>query len=447
MDITLDKKSSTEALIKITLKETDYQPTVEEKVKEYARKASIKGFRPGKVPAGLIRKMYGKSILVEEVNRLLSESVNSYIKDNKLNLIGEPLPNLEKAEQVNWETQKEFEFDYEVGLVDEFNYDLSEKVKLTNYLIDLDKKTLDETLDNIKEQFGKQVNPETAEEGDDFMGTLTAADGDLTNEGVIKFDYLSKSGQKKLLAAKPEKEVKLNIEKDFTDAHAVSHALNISEDEAKELKGTYLFNLDKINHMEPADLNQELFDSVFGKDAVKDEKEFIAKVKETVEGNYNRETGFFLNRNIQEELVKKTKIEIPEEFLKHWLLRTNEGKLTEEDIDREIGEYIESMKWDLIKNKIAEDNEINVEHEDVVDRAKLMILEQLGGPGAAEQLKDHMDAFADNYLKAENGQNYMRLYQELRDDKIFELAREKTTIKDKKISVDEFKKIVEKANK
>jgi len=444
LDITLDKKSSTEALIKITLKEKDYQPNVEEKVREYARKANIKGFRPGKVPPGLIRKMYGKSILVEEVNRLLSESVNNYIKENKLNLLGDPLPDLKKAEDVDWENQKEFEFDYSIGLVDDFEVELSEKTKATRYQIELDKKTLNETLDNVKEQFGKQTNPEKASKGDDFMGELVQKDGDLTNEGIIKYEYLSKSGEKKLLAAKPGDEVELDIKKDFTDAHAVSHALNVGEEKAKELSGKFTFSLEKINHVEPAEMNQELFDAVFGKDAVKGEKEFIDKVKETVEENYNRETEHFLNQQVHNLLIKKTTMEVPDNFLKEWLLRSNEGKVTQEDIDREFDDYVKGMKWDLIKNHIAEKNEIKVEHEDVVNKAKSMILQQLGGAGAAEQLMDHMDAFADNYLKAENGQNYMRLYGELRDEKVLELIKNKISIKDKKVTLDEFKKIVEK---
>ncbi len=444
MDITLDKKSSTEALIKITLKEKDYQPNVEEKVKEFARKANIKGFRPGKVPPGLIRKMYGKSILVEEVNKLLSESVNNYIKENNLNLLGDPLPDLKKAESIDWENQNEFEFDYSVGLVDDFDIDLSEKTKATRYKIELDKKTLNETLDNIKEQFGKQSNPEKASKGDDFMGELSEKDGDLSNEGIIKFEYLSKTGEKKLLAAKPDDEVELDIKKDFKDAHAVSHALNVGEDKAKELSGKYSLKLEKINHVEPAELNQELFDAVFGKDAVKGEEEFIDKVKETVEENYNRETEHFLDQQIRNVLLEKTKIEVPDNFLKEWLLRSNEGKVTQEDIDREYDEYVKGMKWDLIKSKVADTNEIKVEHEDVVNKAKSMILQQLGGAGAASQLMDHMDAFADNYLKAENGQNYMRLYGELRDEQVLELVKNKISVKDKKVSLDEFKKVVEK---
>lgn len=444
MDITLDKKSSTEALIKITLKETDYQPNVEEKVREYARKASIKGFRPGKVPPGLIRKMYGKSIKVEEINKLLSDSVSKYVRENDLKLIGEPLPDMEKAEKIDWENQEEFEFDYQVGLIDDFSYDISEKQKVTSYKIELDKKTLDETLDNLKEQFGDMTNPEKAVKGDDFYGLLEEKDGELENEGLIKWSWLSKSGQKKLLAASPGDTVELDIRKDFEDDHAISHAVNVGEKKAKELQGIFTFSLKNINHTEPAEMNQEFFDKVFGKGTVEGEEAFINKVKETVEENYNRETSYFLNHEIRELLLDKTKIEVPDEFLKRWIKVSNDGKVTDEDIEREYDEYVKSMKWDLIQNRIAEDNDIKVEHEEVVNRAKSMILQQLGGPGAAAQLMEHMDAFADNYLKAENGQNYMKIYGEVRDEKVMELVKDKITLKEKKVSLDEFKKIVEK---
>lgn len=444
MDITLDKKSPTEASIKITLKENDYQPGVEEKVREYARKASINGFRPGKVPPAVIRKMYGKSIKVEEINKLLSDSVTKYIKENDLQLIGEPMPDVEKAESIDWDNQQEFEFDYAIGLIDNFDYALDDKLKVNRYQIELDKKTLDETIENVKNQFGEVTNPEKAVEGDAFYGKLAEKDGDLDNEDAIKWGWLSKSGQKKLVAAKPGAEIELDIQKDFKDAHAISHALNIGEPKAKELSGTYVFSLKNINHTEAAKINQELFDKVFGKDAVKDEKEFIEKVKATVEENYARETDYFLDAQIRDLLIDKIKMDIPENFLKKWIKVSNEGKVTDEDIEREFDEYVKSMKWDLIKNRIGQDNELKVEHEEVVNKTKEMILQQLGGPGAAAQLADHMDAFADNYLKAENGQNYMKVYGELRDEKVMAFVKEKIAIKDKKVGVEEFKKIVEK---
>lgn len=441
MDITLDKKSSTEASIKVTLKESDYQPNVEEKVKEYAKKANIKGFRPGKVPAGLVRKMYGKSIVVEEINSILSKSLSEYIKENGIQLIGEPLPNMEKAAQIDWDNQKEFEFDYAIGMVDEFSYDLSKKQKVNSYTIELDKKSLNETLDNVRKQFGTTTNPEVAEAGDSFYGELKQIDGELSNEGLINWDDLDKKEQKTFTGAKPGDVIELDIQKAFKDEHTLAHLLDVGHDKAKELKGKFQFTVKNINRTEPAEMNQDFFDKVFGKGIVNNEEEFTNKVKQTVEENYKRETEYFLDKKIKDHYVETTKIEIPQEFLKDWLIRSNEGKVTQEDVDREFDEYVKSLKWDLIKNKIAEDNNVKVENEEVKDKAKSLILQQLGGPGAADQLKDHLDAFADNYLKGENGENYMRIFTEVRDAKILNFIKEQITITDKKVDLEEFKKI------
>jgi len=441
LDITLDKKNSTEAFIKVKLKESDYQPNVEQKVKEYAKKANIKGFRPGKVPPGMIRKMYGKSIIVEEVNSILSKSLQEYIRENNIQLIGEPLPDMEKAQKIDWDNQKEFEFDYEVGLVDEFSYDLSPKQKVKSYQIELDKKTINETLDNVKKQFGNSINPEESKEGDSFYGKLEQVDGDLSKEGVINWDDLNKKEHKKFKGIKPGTEIELDVQKAFQDHHVIAHLLDVGHEKAKELKGKFKFTLEKINRTEPAEINQELFDKVFGKDAIKTEEEFIEKVKSTVEENYNRETDYLLDRDIKDHFTEKVKMDIPEKFLKNWLLQSNEGKVTEEDIEKEFDQYVKQLKWDLIKNKIAEDEEIKVENEEVVNKAKSMILQQLGGQGMADQMKDHLDTFADNYLKGENGQNYMKVFGEVRDEKILAHIKDIITITGKKVSADEFKKL------
>lgn len=442
MDISLDKKNSTEASIKVKLNEADYQPHVEEKVKEYAKKATIKGFRPGKVPVGLIKKMYGKSIIVEEINSLLSSSLSNYIKENGIQIIGEPLPDQEKAQKIDWENQKDFEFDYEIGMVSEFNYDLSEKMKVKSYKIELDKKGLNETLDNVKKQFGNVTNPEISKEGDSFFGTFQEVDGSISNEALLDWDNIEKKEQKKFAGIKPGDVVEFDVQKLVNDNHDLMRLLDIGHDKAHDIKGKFTFTIKNINRTEPAEVNQELFDKVFGKDAVKSEKEFTDKIKQTVEENYQRESALLLNRDIRDYLIENTKIEVPSEFLKKWLLVSNEGKITQEDIDREFDEYVRSLKWDLLRNKISEENKVNVENAEVVDRAKMMILSQLGGAGAAEQLKDHMDAFADNYLKAENGQNYMKLYNEVREEKLMNLIQGKITLSEKKVNLDEFKKAV-----
>ncbi|MEQ8475798.1 trigger factor [Fulvivirga sp.] len=440
MDISLDKKNSTEASIKVKLNEADYQPHVEEKVKEYAKKASIKGFRPGKVPVGLIKKMYGKSIIVEEINNLLSSSLSNYIKENDIQIIGEPLPDQEKARKIDWENQKDFEFDYEIGMVSDFKYDLSDKIKIKSYKIELDKKGLNETLANVKKQFGNVTNPEVSVEGDSFFGTFQEVEGGISNEALLDWDNIEKKEHKKFVGIKPGDVVEFDVQKLVNDNHDLMRLLDIGHDKAHDIKGKFTFTIKNINRTEPAEVNQELFDKVFGKDAVKSEKEFTDKIKQTVEENYQRESALLLNRDIRDYLIENTKIEVPSEFLKKWLLVSNEGKITQEDIDREFDDYVRSLKWDLLRNKISEENKVSVENAEVVDRAKMMILSQLGGAGAAEQLKDHMDAFADNYLKAENGQNYMKLYNEVREEKLMNLIQEKITLSEKKVNLDEFKK-------
>ena len=442
MEITLDKKTPTEASIKVKLKENDYQSNVEEKVKDYARKANIKGFRPGKVPAGLIRKMYGKSIVAEEVNSLLSKSLSEYIQENKIQIIGEPLPDMDKAQSIDWDNQKDFEFDYEIGLVDEFDYDLSKKQKVKSYKIESDQKTIDETLENIQKQFGTVTNPEISEAGDDFYGEIKQLDGDLSNSGVLKWSDIVKKEHKKFTGLKPDESIEFDIQKTLVDDEVIAHLVDVSLDKAKEITGKFSFHIKNINRTQLAEINTELFDKVFGPGAVSNEEEFLAKVKETIEDNYKREGEYYLTHSIRKHFISKTKIDIPTDFLKKWLLASNEGKITVEDIDREFEQYVDSLKWDLIRNKIAEENEVKVENEEIVDRAKSMILQQLGGPGAAEQLKDHLDAFADNYLKGENGQNYMKLYNEVRDEKILSFIKEKISISEKAVDIEEFKKIV-----
>ncbi len=444
MEITLNKKSSTEGVIKITLSEGDYQPHVEEKIKEYAKKATIKGFRNGKVPTGVIRRMYGKSLMVEEINSLLSTKLNAYIREENLKILGEPLPNHDKAAAIDWENQKDFDFEYAIGLVDDFTYDFSAKVKVKSYPIEIDTKMVDTTISDLKKRFGKVSYPETSEMGDILEGVLTNVDPDFNLEQVrIETDKIEKKAQGTFVGLKKDEAVTFDIQKLFKDPESLAELLNRSVAEAKKEKGSYTLTISTVSRVEPAELNIELFDRVFGKDAVKDEAEFIAKVKETIGENYNRESAHFLEHSIEDYYVENTKINLPEGFLKSWLKNTGGEQITDEILEKEFGAYVRSLKWDLVKNKIAEDHKISVETEDVRLKAKEMIVAQFGGPAFAEQLGDKIDGIVDNYLSNENGQNFTKLYTQLRSEKILALLKQTITLIEKKVSVDEFKKIIE----
>ncbi len=450
LEITLDKKTNTEGLIKIKLSEGDYQPNVEEKVKDYARKANIKGFRQGKVPTGVIKKMFGKSILVDEINHLLSHKITDYIKDNNLKILGEPLPNHDKTKDIDWDAQKEFEFEYEIGLVEDFTYDLSSKTKVKANKIEVDDKTIDETISDLKKRFGKVNYPEVSEVQDTLFGDLRAKDeGGEGGESFkkehasIPIEKVEKKEQKMFIGLKKDDEVAFEIDKVFKDETLLTQLLGISPDEAKDAKGIYILKINTISRTEPAELTPELFDRVFGKDVAKNEAEFIDKVKETISENYKRETDHFLDHHIEDYFLENTKINLPDSFLKTWLKSTSEGQVTDTVLNTEFDHYVRGLKWDLIKNKIADDNQIKVEADEVRNKAKDMIVAQFGGQVFADQLKDKLDGIADNYLSKENGQNFMRLYNQLRSEKIMKHIKENITIQEKNVSVEEFKKIAE----
>ncbi len=441
MEITLNKKSNTEGLIKIILSEGDYQPHVEEKVKDYARKANIKGFRQGKVPSGVIKKMFGKSILVEEINHLLSHKLSDYIKDNNLKIIGDPLPNQDKSQNIDWDAQKDFEFEYQIGMVEDFKYEISPSVKVQAYSINTDDKAIAETLNDLKKRFGKVNYPDTVELGDNVFGDLRSKEGEFKKEhAFIATDKLEKNALALFIGKKKEDEVEFDITKLFADTTELDQLLG---DSINEPQGTYVFKINTISRTEPAQLNQELFDRVFGKDAVTDEEGFITKVKETIGENYKRETEHFLEHHVEDYFLANTNINVPDDFLKNWLKASSKGQVTDSVLDKEYKDYVRGLKWDLIKNKIAEDNSIKVEAEEVRNKAKDLIIAQFGGQAFAEQLKDKMDSIADNYLQNENGQNFMKLYNQLKNEKILSYIRSNITVEEKKVSVDEFKKIVE----
>lgn len=435
MEIVLDKISNTEGLIKISLKQDDYQPKVEEKIKEYTKKANIKGFRPGKVPKTLINKMYGKSILVEEVNHMLSHNVMDYIKDNDLQILGEPLPNMKMAADIDWDTQSEFDFEYSIGMAADFDVKVDKKVKIENFSIKVDDKVIKETIDNLKKQFGTMTNPESSEEGDVLFGEIVTEGEEDNKTGELDLTKVEKKQVKNFVGKKKEDEIEFDVSKVLKDEKDWE-AFTGSQETTK-----VKFLVKNVNRMIDAEMGQDLFDKTFGKDAVKTEEEFRTKVAEVVGKNYDQESDNFLNYKIQDEFVEKTKIDLPDEFLKRFIESSNKEKISREEIDRDYEHYAKDLKWSLIKNKISKDNEIKAEHEDVIAEAKAMIRQQFTASGfPADQMESSLDSFVDNYLKGEDGNNYVKLHEKVYNDHVVKFIKESITIKNKEVTPEEFNK-------
>ncbi len=442
LDITLDKKDSNVASIKIKLNEADYQSKVDEKIKDYSKKANINGFRPGKVPTGVVKKMYGKSILVEEINHIVGHALQDYIRDNEVKILGEPIPNQQQIETVDWDNQSDFEFEYNVGLVEDFTVDLSKKVKVKSYTIEVDEKIVEESLDNVRDQFGQMTNPETSEEGDVLYGTFAQENGDISHDTTLDLADLLKKDLKKFVGKKKDDVIKTDLNKLIKDDAARAALIGKTADEITDLDGAFTFTVKNVNRKEKAEINQELFDKTFGPDVVKSEEEFKAKISETIGQNYSRETDQWLNKTIQDELIKKTGINLPDEFLKEWLKLTGEGKVTDVELEKEYHLYADQLRWNLISGEVAKINEIKPEHEEIQEATRNMINAQFAGSGMG-QFADQMDSFVENYLQGENGQNYMKMAEQVQQSKVIDFIKEKIDIKEEKVDVEKFKKIVE----
>ncbi len=441
LEITLNKNTGTEASLKISLKQGDYQPKVEKKIKEYSKKAEIKGFRKGKVPLTMIKNMYGKSILVEEINHMISHGLSDYIKDNKLNIIGEPLPDRSQMDTIDWDTQKDFEFDYNIGLVDKFAIDLSKKQKINKNEIKVDKKVIDETITNLKEQYGDMTNPDVSEAGDAIFGSFTQAEGDLNAKGVIETKDLDKKEAKQFIGVKKGDKISFDLHKVISSDERIAQVLGIEVDAAKAITGEVELEVINVNRKVAAEINQVFFDKIFGKDIVKEEKEFLSKIEESISKNYDKESNYLLERDIRDHFVAKTKMDTPNEFLREWLFISNEGKVTKEQIDSEFDLYISELKWSLIRNKISEEAKIEVSNDEIKAKAIEVMAEQFGGQSVIQQLGDKMDEFADSYLKANNGENYTTIYNQVATEKVYKHVIDSITVNTKKVSLDDFRKL------
>ena len=441
MNITLEKHSATEGRINISIQEPDYRESLDKKMREYARKANIRGFRQGKVPQGVIRNMFGKSFLADEINSIVSKSLTGYIREQKLDVVGEPLPDEGIASAIDWDTQKDFDFHFQIGLAGEFSVELSDKVKVTRNLIEVTEATVEEAIAEARKRHGNISYPEVSGPADSLYGEIRKEGEEEKKSAFLIIEKLNKKIQPKFTGVKREDIITFQAEELTDDAEVRGQVFNVSEEEAKGLTGPYHFHVGTISNTQPAEMNQEFFDKVFGKEQVSTEEEFNARVRETIEKNYEREANHLFEHELEHHFTDHTAIALPEEFLKRWLKETGDGKITDEVLAREFPIYIKEMKWNLIRERIASGHDIKVEAADVRQRAKEMLLEQFGGASIAEQLGDRMDAFADNYLQGNEGKNYMRVYNQLHNDKIMAVIRGKISVTDKKISLEDFRKL------
>jgi len=442
MNITRENIDALNANVRINIVKADYEEKVENKLKEYKRSANIKGFRPGHVPSQMIKKLYGTSVLIDEINKIVSESLSDFIKNEKIDILGDPMP---KNDEHSFDPAKsdEFNFTFELGLAPEFELALSKKQKLTRYQIEPDAKMIADYVDNYTRRHGQFIVAEKSEEKDLLKGTIASEDGTITNEdATLSVDIVKDENIKKeFIGKKAGDTITFDIRKAFPNDYEIAGLLHKQKDEVKDFSGIYMIAVREVSRFVPADNDKVLWDKVYGENAVNSPEEFEAKVVDEIKEYFGRETDYKLRTDARDTVLKKTPFDLPDEFLKRWLLKANE-KTTSEEIEKEYDHFRDDLRWQLIKNKIARENDVKITDEEILAEAKAFTKAQFTQYGLYYATDEQVTSFAQDMLKKEDDSH--RIAEKVLDTRVLNIIIEALKVDDKTISIEEFNKLFEK---
>ena len=451
MNVSFQNIDKVSGLLTVKLEKADYQEKVDKSLKTFRQKAQIPGFRKGMVPMNLVKKMYGKSVIAEEVNKLLSEKVYDYIKSNNVNMLGEPLPNEEKQQVIDFDTMEEFEFVFDIALAPEFKAEVSNTDKVDYYTIEVTDEMVENQVKAYTQRNGKYDQVSAYEDNDMLKGLIAELDENgNTKEGGIQVEgavlmpsYMKNDEQKAIFANAKVNDVLVfnpNAAYDGHDAEIAS-LLKIEKEAAAEMKSNFSFQVEEITRFVPGDLNQELFDQVFGKDAVKTEEEFRAKVKEGIAAQFVADSDYKFLIDARKMLMEKVgKLEFPDALLKRIMLLNNKEK-GEEFVAENYEKSVEELTWHLIKEQLVKDNEIKVEQEDVINMAKDATKAQFAQYGMMTVPEDILENYAQEMLKKK--ENVDGLVGRVVEAKLATALKAKVTLNNKTVSMEEFNKMFE----
>lgn len=446
MNITQEKIDQLNAVIKIQLSEADYKKNVDKVLKDYQNKATVPGFRKGHVPMGMVKKMVGVNAMVDEINKVLSASLQQYINDEKLDVLGNPLPKLNEQEKIDWENQKDFEFRYDVGLAPKFELELSDKLKFDQYVIKVSKNDINKYVEDLSRRYGKMTNPEVSDADDMLFGKFEELEngefkaGGIVHSSVVIIKSVTDSSlQKKLTGLKAGDVVEFDPKKVSEHESDVAAALGVHVNELKGITNKFRYTVEKINKILPAEVNQELFDKVFGPNKITSEQEFRGKIEEQLSQGLIVDSDRKLKSDIQEELFKKLNLALPDAFLKRWIAATNEKPVTPEQIDQDYDQYSKELKWQLIENKIIKQFDIKVSNPEVVEYTKGLLKNQLASMGLPTDDDKDLTETANRVLH--NQEEARNIYMMFYDLKMMEMFKTTFKLNKKEISYEDFAKI------
>jgi len=438
MNITRENIDELNAVVKVDIAKEDYSSKVEKVLKDYRKNANIPGFRKGHVPMGMVKKQYGKAVLVDEVNKLLQDALNKYLTEEKLDVLGNPLP--KEQENFDWDSET-YTFEFELGLSPQFEVSLDNKEPITHYKIVAGEEMIENQVKTIQKQYGKLVSKEVAEEGDQVAGTFKNEEEGIDTTATLPLDKIKgKKNKDKFIGAKVGDVITLKTKGLFEDDHDLMEFLKVEHDKAHGLDIEVEFTVSEINKQELADLDQELFDKLFPKGEVTSVTELKEKIKEDAAKQFEQQSDQQLLNDVTEMLIENTKFDLPKEFLQKWIQTAGEKELSEEEAKEEYEKSEKGLRFQLIEGKLIAENDLQVKFEDLKAFAKERIKEQMAQFGQMNPEDKELDDIAARILSRQD--EVKRLSEQLMNQKLLELYKEKVNLKEKEVTYEEFVKEV-----
>jgi trigger factor len=453
MNITKESKGDLILSLSLNVVEADYIDEVKKSLNEYRKTAIIPGFRAGKVPFGMVQKMYGEAVKADVVSKYIGEQLDKYIVDNKLELLGQPLPDHEKQEVINFKDDKDFTFYYELGIKPSIDLELDAKTKVTRYAIQAEEETIEKYLQDILARFGEQSNPEVVADNDMVMGTVTQLDeeGKDLKDGITKDISISlekiklKTIKNKFIGKKKGADVVFNMKKAFKDDVEVATLLAITREEAEVLTSDFKMEIKEISRITPAEMNEELFAKVYENDNIKTEEELRARVKKDVEESFKAEGDRKFYSDVTKALIKKTDLTLPDEFLKRWIIESNmreteDKRISMEELNSQYDSYRDTLRWQLIEEHLVKQNDLYVTQEEIRARVKEILgMQAFGGQDGNDEILEQVTAQV-----MQNEEEIKRVSDQIIEQKMTNFFNDKLKITEKKISYDDFVAMVTK---
>jgi trigger factor len=452
--ITRDQIAPLHERIKITVSPSDYSPAFEKSLKNYAKTANIPGFRKGMVPTGIIKKMHGAAVFTEEVLRTIEKELTQYVQTENISYLGQPLPEDENDPGTfNFNEPKEYSFSFEIGLKPIFSLPNFETLPTTLHLVDATPEMIQEELDRMQQRLGKMTEPETITREEDVINVRfeksdaegNPIEGAEPKENSLLLKYFSESLRKQLIGKKKDETITIQLSTAFDDKERewVAGDLGLNKDNAEEMSQHFLMHISKIGFVEKRELNEEFFNEALPGKEIKSEEELRNEIRTQIEAYWKHQAQHMLEHEIFHILSEETKMDFPENFLKKWLLKTNENKQTAEDIEKEFPTFLNQLRWTLVSNEIASGNTIQVSREEIMESLRQQLIGYFGSMnlgGNYEWLDSYVERLMGDEKQVENA------YQRVFSAKVLSWAASKVKPTEKKISAEEFSKLQEKHN-